>query len=88
MQRTYADSLAARPEAGSRVRRSARKGVAGLDWHAGEVGVAEGLEHDSVVNLDRVRTIDQRRLMRYCVGSISSPRMARSCRALEIATGV
>jgi len=50
------------------------------------VGVAEGLKHDSVVNLDRLQTIDQRRLRHY-VGSLSDARMAQVCRALEIATG-
>jgi len=50
------------------------------------VGIAEGLKHDSVVNLDRVQTVDQRRL-RYYVGSLGGAKMAQVCRALAIATG-
>ncbi len=50
------------------------------------VGVAEGLKHDSAVNLDHVQTVQQNRLHKY-VGSLSGDKMAEVCRALAIATG-
>ncbi len=54
----------------------------------GEVplGMAEGLEHDPAVNLDHVQTVPKNRLHNY-VGSLSSEKMAKVCRALAIATG-
>ena len=50
------------------------------------VGVAEGLKHDSVVNLDWVQTVEQRRLKQY-LGSLDDSTMAQVCRALAVATG-
>ncbi len=50
------------------------------------VGAAEGLKHDSVVNLDWVQTVEQRHLRHY-VGSLDEAKMAQVCRALAIATG-
>ena len=50
------------------------------------VGVAEGLKHDSAVNLDHVQTVQQRRLHKY-IGSLSGEKMNEVCEALEIATG-
>ncbi len=50
------------------------------------VGIAEGLKYDSVINLDRVQTVE-RRLLRHYMGSLSEAKMARVCRALAIATG-
>ncbi len=50
------------------------------------VGIAEGLKYDSVINLDRVQTVEQR-LLRHYMGSLSEAKMARVCRALAIATG-
>ncbi len=50
------------------------------------VGVAEGLEHESAINLDHVQTVEQRRLHRY-VGSLSEAKMRRVCHALALATG-
>ena len=50
------------------------------------VGVAEGLKHDSVVNLDWVQTVEQRRLKHY-LGSLDDSKMAQVCRALAVATG-
>ncbi len=50
------------------------------------VGAAEGLKHDSVVNLDWVQTVEQRNLRHY-VGSLGEAKMAQVCRALAIATG-
>lgn len=50
------------------------------------VGVGEGLTRDSVVNLDWVQTVEQRRLKRY-VGSLDDAKMAQVCRALAVATG-
>lgn len=54
----------------------------------GEVplGMAEGLKHDSAVNLDHVQTVPKNRLHKY-VGSLSREKMAMVCRALAIATG-
>ena len=50
------------------------------------VGTAEGLKHDSVVNLDNVQTVQQSRLHKH-VGSLSGEKMNEVCRALAIATG-
>jgi mRNA interferase MazF len=49
------------------------------------VGVAEGLKHDSAINLDHVQTIERARLSKY-VGSLSSDQMRLVCRALAVAT--
>ncbi len=50
------------------------------------VGIDEGLEHDSAVNLDHVQTVDQSRLFRF-IGSLSEEQLQKVCRALAIATG-
>ncbi len=50
------------------------------------VGIAEGLKRDSVVNLDWVQTVEQRRLRHY-LGSLDEDTMAQVCRALAVATG-
>ncbi len=50
------------------------------------VGIAEGLKHDSAINLDYVQTVRQSRLHRY-VGSLSGDKMADVGKALAIATG-
>lgn len=50
------------------------------------VGVAEGLKHDSAVNLDNVQTVEQRLLQQY-VGSVREATMREICRALALATG-
>jgi mRNA interferase MazF len=50
------------------------------------VGVAEGLEHDSAVNLDHIQTVDQAMLRRR-VGQVSPETMQSVCRALRIAVG-
>ena len=50
------------------------------------VGVGEGLKRESVVNLDWVQTVEQRRLQHY-VGSVDDAKMAQVCRALAVATG-
>ena len=50
------------------------------------VGTAEGLKHDSAVNLDHVQTVEQARLSRY-VGRLGPEKMRGVCRALGIATG-
>lgn len=50
------------------------------------LGVDEGLETRSAVNLDHVQTVEQSRLGRY-VGSVSAETMERVCKALAIATG-
>lgn len=50
------------------------------------VGMDEGLKQRSVVNLDWVQTVEQRRLTHY-VGSLGEARMAEVCRALRVATG-
>jgi mRNA interferase MazF len=48
------------------------------------VGVAEGLKHESAVNLDHVQTVERARLVGY-VGSLAPERMRAVCRALAIA---
>ena len=50
------------------------------------VGIGEGLKHDSVVTLDHVQTVDQKRLHAF-VGTLGSHKMAAVCAALSIATG-
>lgn len=50
------------------------------------VGVDEGLEHPSAVNLDHLQTVKQAQLSRF-VGSVSPAKMREVCRALAIATG-
>lgn len=50
------------------------------------VGIEEGLKHDSVVNLDQVQTVDQKRL-RYFVGTVGPDKMREVCQALLIAAG-
>ncbi len=48
------------------------------------VGIAEGLKHESAVNLDHVQTVERSRLVGY-VGRLSSDRMRDVCRALAVA---
>ena len=50
------------------------------------VGPAEGLKHESAINLDHVQTVEQARLTRR-LGSVSEARMRDVCRALAVATG-
>lgn len=51
-----------------------------------QVGIEEGLKHDSAINLDQVQTVDQKRLHHF-VGTVGPGKMAAVCRALLIATG-
>lgn len=50
------------------------------------IGTAEGLKHDSAINLDHVQTVDQARLVKR-VGEVSADTMRDVCRALAIAVG-
>jgi mRNA interferase MazF len=50
------------------------------------VGIEEGLEHDSAVNLDHVQTVEKSRLRRR-IAEVSPEIMKAVCRALSIATG-
>jgi mRNA interferase MazF len=50
------------------------------------VGSAQGLKHDSAVNLDHVQTVERARLVQY-VGRLTPAQMRQVCRALAIATG-
>lgn len=50
------------------------------------VGVDEGLQHDSAVNLDNLQTIEQRRLHHF-VGTLGERKMRQVCQALAVATG-
>jgi mRNA interferase MazF len=50
------------------------------------VGAAEGLGHESAVNLDHVQTVEQARLQGY-VGIVPPDKMRQVCRALAIAVG-
>jgi mRNA interferase MazF len=50
------------------------------------VGTAEGLKHDSAVNLDHIQTVERARLSRY-VGRLDGERMRAVCRAIVVATG-
>jgi len=51
-----------------------------------DLGVDEGLKHDSAVNLDHVQTVEQSRLVGY-VGAVSVAKMRQVCQALAVATG-
>lgn len=51
-----------------------------------QVGIEEGLKHESAINLDHIQTVDQQRL-RHFVGSVGPQKMAAVCRALMVATG-
>jgi len=50
------------------------------------VGVAEGLKHESAVNLDHVQTVEQSKLVGF-VGHLEANKMREVCRALAIAVG-
>lgn len=50
------------------------------------VGIAEGLRHDSAVNLDHVQTVETARLERR-YGRLGAEKMSAVCRALSIAVG-
>jgi mRNA interferase MazF len=50
------------------------------------VGFAQGLKHDSAVNLDHVQTVERARLVSF-VGSLDTATMRQVCRALAVATG-
>lgn len=50
------------------------------------VGSAEGLRHDSAVNLDHVQTVERARLVSF-VGSVDAAKMRQVCHALAVATG-
>jgi mRNA interferase MazF len=50
------------------------------------MGIAEGLKHESAVNLDHVQTVEQARLVRR-VGHASAAKMRDVCRALAVAAG-
>jgi len=51
-----------------------------------QVGIEQGLKHESVINLDQVQTVDQKKLHQF-VGTVGPVKMAEVCRALQIATG-
>ena len=50
------------------------------------VGPAEGLKHDSAVNLDHVQVVETSRLTKR-LGHLGEAKMRAVCRALGIATG-
>jgi mRNA interferase MazF len=50
------------------------------------VGTAEGLKHDSAVNLDHIQTVERARLSRY-IGRLGGEKMRPVCRAIAAATG-
>jgi mRNA interferase MazF len=50
------------------------------------VGIEEGLQRESAVNLDHVQTVEKTGLKSY-VGSLSDDKMTQVCRALAIAAG-
>jgi mRNA interferase MazF len=50
------------------------------------VGVAEGLKHESAVNLDHVQTVERSRLVGY-IGHLDPEKMREVCRALAVAAG-
>jgi mRNA interferase MazF len=50
------------------------------------LGLDEGLKHPSVVTLDHVQTVEQRKLHSF-VGTVGAAKMAAVCAGLSIATG-
>ncbi|MBI3300988.1 MAG: type II toxin-antitoxin system PemK/MazF family toxin [Deltaproteobacteria bacterium] len=50
------------------------------------VGTAEGLKHDSAVNLDHIQMVERARLSRY-LGRPGSEKMRAVYRAIAAATG-
>jgi mRNA interferase MazF len=50
------------------------------------VGIGEGLNQDSAVNLDHVQTVEKSRLQSF-VGTLGAKKMADVRRALTIAAG-
>lgn len=50
------------------------------------VGTAEGLKHDSAVNLDHIQTVE-RALLSHDVGRLGDAKLRAICRALAVATG-
>ena len=50
------------------------------------IGTAEGLKRDSVVNLDHISSVERSKLARY-VGSLSERKLEAVCRALRFAVG-
>lgn len=50
------------------------------------VGPAEGLKHESAVNLDHVQTVEKSRLFRR-LGKLSATKMQEVCRALSVGVG-
>lgn len=51
-----------------------------------EIGVSEGLKQTSCVNLCNVFTVHQQQLRTF-VGSVSTEKMRKVCRALDLACG-
>jgi mRNA interferase MazF len=51
-----------------------------------QIGIEEGLKHDSAVNLDQVQTVNQKNLHHF-VGTVGPKKMTAVCQALLIATG-
>jgi mRNA interferase MazF len=51
-----------------------------------QLGIEEGLKHTSVVNLDQIQTVDQKKLHHF-VGTVGPRTMRAVCQALLIATG-
>lgn len=51
-----------------------------------QLGIEEGLKNDSVVNLDQVQTVDQKKLHHF-IGTVTPEKMSAVCQALAIATG-
>jgi mRNA interferase MazF len=50
------------------------------------VGTAEGLKHDSAVNLDHIQTVE-RALLSHYLGRLDDTKLRAVCRALAVATG-
>jgi mRNA interferase MazF len=50
------------------------------------VGIAEGLKHESAINLDHVQTVEQSQLTGR-LGHLGPAKLREVCRALATATG-
>ena len=51
-----------------------------------QVGIEEGLKHESAINLDHVQTVEQSRLTAR-LGQLSPAKLRDVCRALAVAAG-
>lgn len=60
--------------------------IRGLPSEVVMVGTADGIKHDSAVNLDHIQAVERARLSPY-LGRVAGEKMRAVCRAIAAATG-